>query len=495
MANNRNAGVLVHLTSLPGKHGIGDLGEGAYRFIDFLVASGQRLWQVLPTGPTDPCNSPYASYSAFGGNPLLINIDYLKQINLLDAKELSSLVIPEYPNVNYPFVNEVKHNLLQIAFQRYRSTEPTELTQKLLEFQHRQQHWLSDYSLFMALKDHFQGVSWTKWPEPIRRRQPEAITAWQKSLAAEIQYQEFLQYLFFTQWDMLKTYANDQGIKMIGDLPIFVAHDSADVWTYSELFDLDNQGIPTAVAGVPPDYFSATGQHWGNPLYNWSKHKEQDYSWWISRIETLLSIVDLIRVDHFRGFEAYWSIPFGEKTAVNGNWKKGPGACFFQAIEQKIGYLPIICEDLGFITKEVEELRDQFKLPGMRVLQFAFDELRANVHTPHNHVQNSVVYTGTHDNDTTLGWFQKATKETQTYALRYLGTNSGNIAWDFIRAAYASPANTAIIPLQDILSLDTKSRMNTPGTAEHNWEWRFHPSHLTDEVTQRLAAMTTLYER
>ncbi len=497
MTDKRQSGVLLHITSLHSSHGIGNLGQGAYNFIRFLVASKQKLWQILPLGPIGACNSPYTSFSAFAGNPLLIDIEQLTKAGLLTETDVGISISEKAvidSCVDFASVIPTKTSLLQKAYARHLEHPISQIQLGIEKFIHKHQYWLEDYCLYMALKEHFHGEVWTKWPDGIKQRQPQIIKQWKTKLRQTMDYHCFIQYLFFDQWSKLKSFANNNGIKIIGDLPIFVAHDSADVWAHRSLFKLDHAGKPKFVAGVPPDYFSKTGQMWGNPLYHWGRNKAEEFHWWMLRLKTLLGLVDIIRIDHFRGFEAYWSIPFGEKTAVKGSWQKGPGASFFQAIEAKMGRLPIIAEDLGFITEEVEELRDSFNLPGMRVLQFAFDGLHANIHTPHNHVPNSVAYTGTHDNNTSLGWYNQAAADVKHYALKYLGTAGQRIAWDFIRAVLASPANRAIIPLQDILSLGSEARMNTPGTTENNWQW-MAPAHISDQIVLDLATLTELYER
>ncbi len=347
----------------------------------------------------------------------------------------------------------------------------------------------------MALKSKFNQTCWVNWPSDITHRNPQALAYWRQELDQEIKERKFAQFLFYRQWQMLKAYAHRKGIAIIGDLPLFVAHDSADVWARPDLFQLDKRGLPTFVAGVPPDYYSKTGQLWGNPVYDWQVHYKENFAWWRQRIATLLKLVDLIRIDHFRGFEAYWQIPYGSATAVNGRWMPGPGSDFFAAVKTELGYLPFIAEDLGFIDAKVVQLRQQWELPGMRVLQFAFEALKPNLHSPHAHPRNCVVYTGTHDNDTAFGWYRKADPEVQDYTRRYLGISGADIAWDLIRAALASPANSAIIPAQDLLALDSNARMNTPGTVKGNWTWRCPAGAFNEQLSHRLAELTTLYDR
>lgn len=492
----RASGILLHITSLPNLYGIGDFGNSAYKFIDFLVATKQRFWQILPLGPTDQYNSPYAPYSAFAGNPYLISPEKLvadalvSQTHLLNAPPVLA-----GSAIDYPQMLAWKGDLLNRAYQNFRTGNFPNLRNDYENFCHKNSFWLADYALFMALKHRFENSSWVTWPKKLAKRDPEAIKTWRHKLELEIVYHKFTQYIFFKQWQQLKDYARKNHIHIIGDLPIFVAHDSADVWAYPTLFKLAKDGLPTVVAGVPPDYFSKTGQLWGNPQYDWPIHKEQNYKWWLKRLEMLLSLVDLVRIDHFRGFEAYWEVPFGKKTAANGVWQKGPGSEFFRVLQEHFNQLPFIAEDLGFITKEVIKLRKEWKLPGMKVLHFAFDSLNPNTHSPHNHDYNCVVYTGTHDNNTTIGWYWEATEDVQNYIKQYLNSNGMDIAWDFIRAAFSSPAKIAIIPMQDILRLGAEARMNTPGRAEANWSWRYDPQMLTSHLIQDLSHLTKLYQR
>lgn len=483
---SRKSGVLLHITSLPNTWGIGDLGPSAYQFVDFLHSSKQKLWQVLPLGPTSFFGSPYAPYSAFAGNPYLISPELLVREKLLTEADLDLLLYdPE----------SGKRRLLGLAYENYLRSNQSLIKAQYQAFCHANAFWLPDYALFMALKYYFSGASWTSWPEDIAQRHPEALAYWRHKLAQAIEREQFIQFLFYYQWQQLKNYAHKKQITLIGDLPLFVAHDSADVWARPELFALDQQGMPTAVAGVPPDYFSETGQLWGNPVYNWDIHRQEGFCWWIRRCVTLLKLVDLVRIDHFRGLQAYWHVPYGQPDAINGEWKLSPGNELLAALKSQLGYLPFIAEDLGFIDAAVINLRDRWQLPGMRVLQFAFEALQPNTHSPHEHIPNCVVYTGTHDNDTTVGWFTNATPEVRDYVCRYLGTSGSDIAWDMIRAALASPAHLAVIPLQDILSLDSNARMNTPGTSHGNWRWRYTADQLNAAVAQRLCELTELYGR
>jgi len=485
----------LHPTSLPGRFGIGDLGEEAYRFVDFLANSGQQIWQVLPLGPTGFGDSPYQCFSAFAGNPLLISPEKLAEEGLLSPADLRDA--PSFPahRVDYGPVIEFKKALLRKSFEQFRGGATPTQREEVEAFCEQHRGWIYNYALFMALKDAHGGAVWNTWDPNIAARKPEAMNRWKQALSESILFHTYVQVQFFKQWSELKHYANARGIHVIGDLPIFVAHDSADVWAHPDLFFLDKQGQPTVVAGVPPDYFSATGQLWGNPLYRWDVLAQRGYDWWIERFKQAFAMVDRVRLDHFRGFEAYWEVPAMEKTAVRGRWVKGPGADLFNALKKALGALPIIAEDLGVITPEVTALREQFGFPGMKVLQFAFTGPE-NTYLPHHFTQNLVVYTGTHDNDTAVGWFTgSSTPEERVYALKYLGTDGSQIHWDLIRLAFASVADAAIVPLQDVLGLDTEARMNFPSRASGNWSWRYTPDGLTDEVGEKLGDLTVIYGR
>lgn len=491
----RSSGILLHLTSLPGRFGIGDLGSEAYQFVDFLVGAGQKLWQIMPLGPTGYGDSPYQSFSSFAGNPLLISPELLAEEGLLSPSDLDAAPIFPEGRVDYGPVIRFKQTLLQRAYERFQAQATPTRRAAFRAFCRRHAAWLDDFALFMALKEAHEGAVWSSWEKDIASRQPKALQAWTQKLADSIEAHKFAQYLFFTQWLALKDYANAYGIRIIGDIPIFVAYDSADVWAHPELFYLDENGQPTVVAGVPPDFFSETGQLWGNPLYRWEVLARDGYAWWIERVRATLRLVDIVRLDHFRGFEGYWEVPFGEPTAVKGRWVKGPGAALFQAMQDALGPLPIIAEDLGVITPEVEAIRDQFDLPGMKVLQFAFATTPADPFLPHNFPRNCVVYTGTHDNDTTLGWFQTAPPAERAFALKYTGSDGKEFNWDLIRLALASVADTAIIPLQDVLGIGSEGRMNLPGRASGNWAWRYLPGSLTPEIQERLRELTEIYGR
>jgi len=511
MSFPRASGILLHPTSLPGRYGIGDLGQAAYDFVDFLEATGQSLWQVLPLGPTGYGDSPYQCFSAFAGNPLLINLEVLVQEGLLDAGNLAELPNLSADRVEYGPVIEFKNKLLCRAHENFIQHGSEAAKSEYLKFTEQMAWWLDDYATFRAIKDEHEGKGWTTWEPYLRDRENQAMHFFRENHAAQISRHKFWQYLFFKQWLALAAYANGKGVRIIGDVPIFVAHDSADVWANPELFYLDEEGGPTMVAGVPPDYFSETGQLWGNPLYRWELMAQDGYQWWMNRIRATLSLVDIVRLDHFRGFEKYWAVPASEETAINGEWLPGPGADFFQAVKNAFanpeGSLPIIAENLGLITPEVEKLRNDFDLPGMRILQFAFGtDPQADEFKPYSFTPNTVVYTGTHDNDTTVGWFttegagdstrsNNEVTEERDFVLKYLGSGGTEIHWDFIRLALASVANTAITPLQDVFGLGSEARMNTPARESGNWGWRYRPEQLTPEIRDRLAELTEIYGR
>ncbi len=498
MGFTRSSGLLLHPTSLPSPWGIGDLGPVAYQFVDFLVAAGQSLWQILPLGPTGYGDSPYQAFSAFAGNPLLISLDQLIKRGLLsydEVVEASGHYHLAIDQVNYGEVIGFKLPLLYRSYERMRHGVDPELNAAFSEFCHSNRVWLDDYALFMALKEAHGGQAWNHWAPELRAREPAALTQARQEHAVAIEIQQYLQFLFFQQWLPLKAYANERAIKIIGDAPIFVAYDSADVWANPELFYLDAESRPTVVAGVPPDYFSATGQLWGNPLYRWPQMAEDGYAWWVARLRAAFTQVDLLRLDHFRGFAAYWEVPADETTAINGRWVRGPGAALFSRIEQEFGSLPIIAEDLGLITPDVHALREQFAFPGMIVLQFAFGGTSDNLYLPHNHTRNSVVYTGTHDNTTTVGWFAELDEEVREQVRAYLGRDGSDIAWDLLRVALMSVADLAVIPFQDVLRLDADARMNTPGQLGANWSWRFRAEALNQGVAAGLRLFTSLYDR
>ena len=495
MQFNRSSGALLHPTSLPGPYGIGDIGPEAYKWIDFLAGTGSSLWQVLPLGPTGYGDSPYQCFSSFAGNPYLISPAALLDENLIHSNDLVDM--PHFPadKVDYGAVIPWKLGLLDRAYARFQHTASQELRQAFEGFQAEERHWLEDFALFMAIKESQGGKPWVKWPAPLRSRQAQAMQDFRAGNRVAIQRQSFRQFLFFRQWARLRDHAHAQGIQIIGDIPIFVAHDSADVWANPELFFLDEAGQPTVVAGVPPDYFSETGQLWGNPLYRWDVHAEDGYRWWMNRMRAALSVVDVVRLDHFRGFAGYWEIPAEEVTAIKGHWVPGPGADFFHTMQDTFGQLPIIAEDLGEITPDVTELRDQFQLPGMKVLVFAFDSDSANEFLPHNYPLNCVVYTGTHDNDTARGWYERVAEKERDFARRYLARGGDDMAWDLIRAAWSSGAVYALAPMQDLLSLDNRARMNYPSQPSGNWTWRMRKNDLSDGLGSRLREFNYLYSR
>lgn len=499
MKFNRSAGILLHPTSLPGKFGIGDLGPEAFNFINFLEAAGQTLWQVFPLGPTGYGDSPYQCFSAFAGNPLLISPEVLVKQGLLTPGDIAR--VPSYNPQEIDFGNIIhyKNALLRKAFKHFSTDGFSELKEKLSVFEKKHKYWLEDYTLFMAVKNHFNSVLWTEWEPEIALRKKSAIKKYKELLSEEINYQKFVQFVFFSQWHDVRTYANSKNIQIIGDLPIFIAYDSADCWANKELFSVNEKGKLEFVAGVPPDYFSPTGQLWGNPLYRWDKMAEDDFAWWQKRFSSLLELVDIIRIDHFRGFEAYWQIPGDAPTAEHGKWVKAPGKKFFKTVREKLGELPILAEDLGVITKEVEELRNYFNFPGMKILQFAFGTDMERKFLPHNFTHNCVVYTGSHDNDTTRGYFEKAKNDNKTdiysFTQKYLNYGGDDIVFELIRTAYASVADTVVIPMQDILNLGSEARMNFPGKLGGNWTWRFTWDQVKPELAGTYQYMCHLYER
>jgi len=501
----RRSGVLLHPTSLPGPHGCGDLGAAAHRFVDFLAESGQSWWQMLPVGPVGYGNSPYMAMSAFAGDTRLISLDVLHEEGLLDSDDLTTNVPPDDGRVRFEEVAALREPLLRKAAARFLRRREESDHARFHAFCSDHQSWLDDYALFLALRREFGNVSWTGWDEGLRDRRPEALEAARKRLKEEIDVERFLQYEFARQWSMLRDKCRVRGIGLVGDIPVFVAHESVDVWANRDLFFLDETGLQTVVAGVPPDYFSKTGQRWGHPLYRWDRLRERGYGWWISRFRRTLGMFDAVRIDHFIGFQRYWEIPASCETAVDGRYVDGPGADFFQVLESEIGRAPIIAEDLGAVTPEVVALRDQFGFPGMRVLQFAFGgDFMTNDHLPHLYPSSSVVYTGTHDNETTVGWYRAlksrvkkkdpgAPKELAQLT-RYVGGRSSQIHWDLIRLAQMSVADLAVTPMQDLLGLGSEARMNTPSHALGNWAWRLKEGQM-EGVAERLRELTETYGR
>ncbi len=502
----RASGVILHPTSLPGPYGIGDLGAEAYKFIDWLIEAGQSLWQVLPLGPTGFGDSPYQCFSAFAGNTLLISPDELAKDELLSPDDLAGAPKFSEAKVDFGPVITWKNALLTKAYANFQHTVHAELKLSFSSFCQQYAAWLEDYALFRAIKDEQGGVTWNQWPLPVRRREAAALAEARVRLCDEVEAQKFYQFLFFRQWFALKDYCRQHHLKIIGDIPIFVAFDSADVWCRPDQFKLDSAGNPTVVAGVPPDYFSKTGQLWGNPIYNWGHMEADGFQWWIGRVKATLELYDIVRVDHFRGFAASWEVPGGDKTAERGEWVPVPGQELFTAILRALGKLPIIAEDLGVITPDVEELRDGFNFPGMKILQFGFGGDAKNHDLPHNYTKNCVAYTGTHDNDPVVGWFHSVAGKGSTraadqiakehqFCLDYLDSDGAEIHWDFIHTLFASVADTAIVPLQDVLGLGNETRMNLPASDSGNWHWRFQAGDLTDETAARLAALGKLYGR
>ncbi len=504
----RASGILLHPTSLPSDYGIGDLGEAAYNFVDFLRASEQGLWQILPLGPTGYGDSPYQCFSAFAGNPLLISPQQLIDDELRSPADTRDAPAFDAGHVDYGRVINFKEALLHAAYERFKHTASANLHQSFEEFCAQSAAWLDDYALYRALKNAHNGAAWNKWDAPLAQRDYAALADANEKLREEVNREKFYQFLFFRQWAALCAYSHERGVQLIGDVPIFVAHDSADVWSHPELFQLNEAGESIVVAGVPPDYFSRTGQRWGNPLYDWDKMREDGFRWWIERLRVALQTVDVLRIDHFRGFAACWAIPGADATAERGHWVNVPGEELFTAIAHALGQVPIIAEDLGVITEDVEALRDRFGFPGMRILQYAFGGDTRNRDLPHNHPRNSVAYTGTHDNNTTVGWFAShaggdgptrdaaQVSRERDFCLSYLNSNGDEIHWDFIRAALASVADTAIIPLQDVLGLGAQARMNLPAsTTAGNWSWRYATEELTDQHSHRLRELTRLYGR
>ncbi len=508
----RASGIILHPSSLPGPHGIGDIGPSAHRFIHFLSRAGQSLWQVLPVGPTGYGDSPYACFSSFAGNPLLISLEALAASGLLAEEDLRTAPAFSAEKVDYGAVISWKIPLLRRAAARFLSRSQAGQQERLAAFQAEEAWWLDDYCLFMAVKGMdaaraakagAQGGAWnTFFDRDIALREPSALHRLRRDLTAEIRMEGVIQLFFFEQWKALRAEAARFGVRIIGDLPIFAAPDSADVWANRELFQLDADGRPTVVSGVPPDYFSKTGQLWGNPLYDWDALARQDFRFWVERIRAARKLFDFIRIDHFRGFEACWTVPAGESTAERGQWVKAPGRELFDALQRHLGELPLIAEDLGVITPEVNALREGLGFPGMRVLQFAFDSAEAgslnagNRFLPHNHTPDSVVYTGTHDNDTTRGWFSRRTEAERDYLARYVGGLGARVEWSFIRMALASVCRFALFPLQDVLGLGSEARLNTPGTSGgRNWTWRFLEGSLSEEKVSALRDLSSLYGR
>jgi 4-alpha-glucanotransferase len=487
--------MLLPIASLPSKYGIGSFSKSAYEFIDSLKKAGQKYWQILPVGPTGYGDSPYQSFSTFAGNPYFIDPDTLVEDGLLTKEEAEGYDFGDNPRyIDYEKIYRSRFRMLRLAYGRSNIKKD----KRFAAFRKENAFWLEDYALYTAVKDSFGNVSWKEWAEDIKLRRPRALDTCRKKLKEDIEFYKFIQYLFTRQWTLLKKYANDNGIRIIGDIPIYVAFDSADTWSHPELFQLDEKQNPTAVAGCPPDAFALTGQLWGNPLYRWETHKKTGYEWWLSRISYSFKLYDAVRIDHFKGFDEYYSIPYGDKTAQFGHWEKGPGLEFFRTIDEKLGKLDIIAEDLGYITESVRELLRNTGYPGMKVLEFAFDSREDSDYLPHNYDKNCVVYTGTHDNDTILGWFRSIKAEDRAMALQYINRKPGNnknIHWDFIRLAQQSVAKLCVIPVQDYLGLASEARINTPSTVGDNWKWRLLEGELEEELLLNIRQITNLYGR
>lgn len=497
----RGSGVLLHITSLPSLYGVGDLGPWAYKSADFLAETKQSFWQILPLNPTDSAhgNSPYNSVSAFANNTLLISPELMVQDGFLEKSHIKS--IPSFPNdrIHYHDATLYKRQIFCEAYEYFKKVSNNKHKYEYEKFCLENSNWLDDFALFVTLKNHFNGQVWSEWPTEIRERKPESLDTLEKQLHSNIEMEKFLQYIFFYQWSALKNYCNDRNIHLIGDIPIYVCYDSADVWAHPNLFKLDEKKQPMFVAGVPPDYFSKTGQRWGNPVYRWDVLKETRYVWWIQRMKQNLKLFDMVRIDHFRGFVAYWEVPSSEQTAVNGRWIEAPVEDFFTTLFKHFPYLPIIAEDLGTITPDVREIIHHFEFPGMRLLLFAFGwDLPTNPYAPHNHIKNCVVYTGTHDNNTVRGWFEKEIPpEDKKRLFNYLGreVSGQDIHWELIKLAMMSVAKMVILPMQDILGLGEESRMNRPSTTKDNWLWRLLPEQITPSLVQKFREITEIYGR
>lgn len=492
----RRSGILLPISSIPSKYGIGSFSKEAYEFVDFLVEAGQKLWQILPLGPTGYGDSPYQSFSTFAGNPYFIDLDEFVELGYItreDCERLNFGTNPEY--VDYGQLYNNRYLLLEKAYDSALE-DGLEADEEYQAFIKENKYWLTDYALYRTVKRAFDNACWTDWDEDIRLRQPQAIKRYSKEYAYEMGFYYFLQYFFIKQWKALKAYANEKGIEIVGDIPIYVAFDSADSWANPELFQLDEENLPIGVAGCPPDAFSETGQLWGNPLYDWEYHKETKFAWWLKRLAHCYELYDIVRIDHFRGFDEYWFVPYGDETAQNGHWEAGPGIELFKAMKRKFGKVQVIAEDLGFLTPSVLQLLEDTGFPGMKVLQFAFGGDAKNLYLPHNHKQNSVVYTGTHDNETTVGWYHNLNDWTRGHVNKYLGITDGkDINWRFIQVALSSVADTVVIPMQDYLGLGNEARINMPSSFGKNWEWRMKKDANTKELAEKIKEMTIIYGR
>ena len=495
MTFKRSSGILLHPTSLPGRDGIGDLGPEAYRWVDFVAESGCTYWQILPLNPTGYGDSPYQCFSAFAGNPYLVSPALLLDEGLLDFSDIADR--PEFPShkVDFGPVIEWKKKVLHRSYLHFKKLTKSSILADYLTFQKENEFWQKDYALFSALKDMNGGRSWVDWPEPLRTRQPEAIAEFTQEHADLINELTYWQFLFFRQWKKLKAYATSLNLLIIGDIPLFIAHDSADAWVAPHLFTLKPDGSPSFISGVPPDSFSPTGQLWGNPHYQWAVHKQSGYAWWISRLSACLEMVDIVRLDHFIGFTRFFEIPGGMPTAEIGEWKPGPGADLFNAVKENLGSLPIIAEDLGVLIPEVIALRDKFDLPGMRIFQFAFYDDDKHDFLPHNYIRNTVAYTGVHDNNTSVGWFNSSPDHVKQFCLDYIGSNAQDISWDMIRAVWRSIANMTLAPMQDFLRLDSEARMNFPGVETGNWTWRMDVHYQEGNLAKKIHRLNEIFSR
>jgi len=494
MPLERSSGLLLHISSLPSYGGIGDMGPAAYAFADFLAASKQRLWQVLPLSPTGYGNSPYAALSAFAGNPLLVSLEFLADRGWIDGERLEGLP-GRSGNVDFEQVAAKKIPLVEEAARNFVQKHSAEEWTRFEGFCRENATWLDAWAQYLVLRRKFNYASWNEWPSELKHREPQALDQLRAEHAEDLAVEQAIQFAFDEQWRALREYCAKRDIRFIGDVAIFVNYDSADVWTHPELFELREDLSPIRVAGVPPDYFSVTGQRWGNPLYKWDVLEQRGFAWWVDRIRRSRSLYDIMRLDHFRGFEAYWSIPAEDETAVNGTWVKAPGAALFERLRHELGELPFVAEDLGMITKEVDALREAFGLPGMKVIQFGFSARGAHIHLPHHYVPNTVAYTGTHDNDTTRGWWETASETEKAAVVAYVALDGGSVVWPLIRAAETSVADTCLVPVQDILELDGAARMNVPSRPQGNWSWRYEENALTPALAEKLAAVTTAADR
>lgn len=489
---DRKSGILMHISSLQGEYGIGTFGEHAYEFVDFLKKAGQKYWQILPLGQTGFGDSPYQSFSAFAGNPYFIDFDILHEDGLLNKEDYENINFGDKNDINYGLLFIEKFKVLRIAYENFKHVQDEEYE----KFKEDQKLWLHDYAMYMAIKKHFNLKSWQNWDKGIKKREPQTLKRYNKILSDDIGFWKFIQFIFFKQWFNLKNYANSLGIEIIGDMPIYVSEDSVDVWSNQKAFLLDENQVPTKVAGCPPDAFSKTGQLWGNPIYDWNYLESTNYKWWIDRVRESLKMYDVVRIDHFRGFESYWEIPYGEETAINGKWVKGGGIKLFRAIKEALGDIKVIAEDLGYLTDDVIRFRDETGFAGMKILQFAFDGREDNEYLPNNYIENCVAYTGTHDNDTVKGWLDKATQDEFNRCKDYLNLNEDEgYNWGFIKGVWNSKANISIAQMQDFLNLGSEARTNVPSTTGTNWKWRIKNGSLTDNLANKIYSITKLCGR